>query len=103
MIAALNASEKPELKALGASMKVFKVAANIPADQPSLYMIQVTGASKTLSYNYGKIIFYSGNDPGDKYAGIFPTQEAATPIYTKIKDSFAPNGINPWPLNKVGG
>lgn len=103
IVTALNASTKPELKALGASMRIFKVAAAIPPEQPSLYMVLVTGASKDLSYNYGKIIYYSGKEPGAEYAGIFPKQEDATAVYTKIKDAIMPNGINPWPLAKIGG
>ena len=100
MIAALTGSEKAELKAFGATMKVFKVSAGTPADQPSLYVLLVTGASKELSYNYGKVIYYSGKEPGAEYAGIFPKQEDATAVYTKIKESVA--SINPWPLAKIG-
>ena len=81
-------------------MKVFKVSAGTPADQPSLYVLLVTGASKELSYNYGKVIYYSGKEPGAEYAGIFPKQEDATAVYTKIKESVA--SINPWPLAKIG-
>ncbi len=103
IITSLNASATPELKALGASMKIFKVSAPIPPEQPSLYIVLVTGASKVLSYNYGKIIYYSGKEPGTEYAGIFPKQEDATAVYTKIKDAIVPNGINPWPLAKIGG
>ena len=100
MIAALTGSEKAELKAFGATMKVFKVSAGTPADQPSLYVLLVTGASKELSYNYGKVIYYSGKEPGAEYAGIFPKQEDATAVYTKIKEAVA--SINPWPLAKIG-
>lgn len=103
IMTALNGSTKPELKALGASMRIFKVSAAIPPEQPSLYMVLVTGASKDLSYNYGKIIYYSGKEPGAEYAGIFAKQEDATAVYTKIKDAIMPNGINPWPLAKIGG
>lgn len=100
MIAALTGSEKADLKAFGATMKIFKVSAGTPADQPSLYVLMVTGASKDLSYNYGKVIYYSGKEPGADYAGIFPKQEDATAVYTKIKESVA--SINPWPLAKIG-
>ena len=101
LLGALNGSAKPELKAFGATMKLFKVSAGTPADQPSLYVLLVTGASKDLSYNYGKIIYYSGKEPGTTYAGIYEKQEEATAVYTKIKDSVA--SINPWPLAKIGG
>lgn len=101
MLSNLNGSAKPDLKALGASMKLFKVSAGTPADQPALYVLMVTGASKELSYNYGKILYYSGKEPGAAYSGIFEKQEDATAVYTKIKDSVA--SINPWPLAKIGG
>jgi hypothetical protein len=101
MLSALNGSAKPELKAFGATMKLFKVSAGTAADQPSLYVLQVTGASKELSYNYGKILYYSGKEPGTAYSGIFEKQEDATAVYSKIKDSVA--SINPWPLAKIGG
>ena len=61
----------------------------------------VTAAAKDLSYNYGKIIYYSGKEPGTAYSGIYEKQEDATAVYTKIKDSVA--SINPWPLAKIGG
>lgn len=101
LLTALNGSAKPELKAFGATMKLFKVSAGTPADQPSLYVLLVTGADKSLSYNYGKILYYSGKEPGTAYSGIFEKQEEATAAYTKIKDSVA--SINPWPLAKIGG
>ena len=101
MLSALNSSEKPELKAFGGTMKLFKVSAGTAADQPSLYVVLVTGASKDLSYNYGKILYYSGKEPGTAYAGIFKTQEEAAAAYGKIKDAVA--SINPWPLAKIGG
>lgn len=102
MMAALAGSEKAELKAFAGTMKLFKVAST-PADQPSLYVLMVSGASKELSYNYGKIIYYSGAEPGAAYAGIYEKQDDATAVYTKIKDAVMPNGINPWPLAKIGG
>lgn len=101
VLTTLNGSAKPELKALGGSMKLFKVSAGTPADQPALYVLLITGASKELSYNYGKIIYYSGKEPGATYAGIFEKQDDATAAYNKIKDAVA--SINPWPLAKIGG
>ncbi len=101
MLKAMAASDKPGIKEQGASMHLFKVAVDMPAEQPSIYMLQISGVSKTLSYNYGKIIFYAGNEPGAAYAGIFATQEAATPVYTKLKDSIL--NLTPWPLAKIGG
>lgn len=101
MMKAMAASTKPGVPELGASMHLFKVKAEMPADGPSLYMLNVTGTSKTLSYNYGKIIYYAGAEPGDAYAGIFPTQPDATAVYTKLKDSIL--NITPWPLAKIGG
>lgn len=100
MMKTMAASDKPGVKEMAATMHMFKVKVDIPADQPSIYMLNVTGTSKTLSYNYGKIIYYAGGEPAAAYAGIYPTQDAATAVYTKLKDAIA--NITPWPLAKVG-
>lgn len=80
MLAALAASEKPELKAFGGSIMIRKANTGAPADAPSLYLMMVTGASKELSYNWGKIIYYSGKDPvaGTEPAMIFPSVKMPT-------------------------
>lgn len=97
---ALAASAKPGMKELGASMQLHKLAAPPVAGQPVIYVMWITPTSKEFSYVYGKIIYYSGKEPGDKYDGIFEKQEDATAAYTKLKDAIV--SINPFPLSKIG-
>ena len=66
-----------------------------------IYVLWISPVSKEFSYVYGKILFYSGKEPGDKYDGIFEKQEDATAVYNKLKDSIV--NINPFPLSKIGG
>ena len=101
IFAALAASTKPGMKELGASMALHKLAVPPQAGQPLVYVMWIANPSKDLSYVYGKILYYSGKEPGDKYDGIFEKQEDATAAYTKLKDSIV--AINPFPLSKVGG
>jgi len=97
---ALASSAKPELVAHGKSMTLSKVDAPIPADQPSLYVLQIHGASKDLSYNVGLILFYSGKPQGAAYDGIMPKQEDAMAIYKKVQDNIS--SMTPWPLKTIG-
>ena len=101
MFTALAASAKPGMKELGASMQLHKLAVPPQAGQPVIYVMWISPASKDFSYVYGKILFYSGKEPGDKYDGIFEKQEDATAAYNKLKESIV--SINPFPLAKIGG
>jgi hypothetical protein len=101
MFTALAASAKPGMKELGASMHLHKLVAPPQAGQPVIYVLWISPVSKEFSYVYGKILFYSGKEPGDKYDGIFEKQEDATAVYNKLKDSIV--NINPFPLSKIGG
>jgi len=101
MFAALAASTKPGMKELGASMALHKLAAPPQPGQPAIYVMWIANPSKDFSYVYGKILYYSGKEPGDKYDGIFEKQEDATAAYTKLKDSIV--SINPFPLTKIVG
>ena len=88
----LTGSDKPDWKALGDSMAIWKVAGSgAAADQPAIYVLQINPASKTLSYDPGKILFATG--------GLWE-RAAADPIYKKIVDSLAA-GFNVLPLAKV--
>jgi hypothetical protein len=88
----LAASDKPDWKALGDSMSLWKVASvGAAADAPAIYVLQVNPASKTLSYDPGKILFATG--------GLWE-RAVADPIYKKIVDSLAA-GFNVLPLAKV--
>jgi hypothetical protein len=104
MMGKLSSSAKPEVKALGASMSLSK--ATVPGDN-ALYVLSIHGASKDLSYNWGKIIYYSGKEPGAAYDGIFEKQEDATPVYKQINDSIIVAGgaqqVSVLPLTKIGG
>jgi hypothetical protein len=88
--AGLVKSEKPELKELGESLKIFKVDAAGPTVN---YIFSLTPPSKTQSYDPTKILFESG---------AFSRDEADT-IYGKLKDCYTPSGISTIPLVKVGG
>lgn len=99
MFTALAASTKPGMKELGASMALHKLAVTPQAGQPVIYVMWIANPSKDFSYVYGKILYYSGKEPGDKYDGIFEKQDDATAAYTKLKDSIV--SINPFPLSKV--
>ncbi len=101
LLAQMAVTAKPGMKELGASMQLSKLAVPAQAGQPVVYLMWIQTPSKDLSYVYGKILFYSGKEQGDKYDGIFEKQEEATAVYQKLFGSIA--AINPFPLNKVGG
>ena len=101
MLAALGKSAKPELVAHGKTMTLQKIDVPFPADQPTLYVLAIHGASKDLSYNVGLILFYSGLPQGTVYSGILPTQEEALAIYNKVQGNIT--NMTVWPLKKVGG
>ncbi len=89
--AGLVKSEKPELKELGESIKIFKVDA--PPGATVNYFFSLTPPSKTQSYDPTKILFESG---------AFSRDEADV-IYGKLKDCYTAQGISTIPLVKVGG
>jgi hypothetical protein len=90
--AGLIKSEKPELKELGESIKIYKVDA--PAGATVSYIFNLSPPSKTQSYDPTKILFESG---------AFSREEADV-IYAKLKDSYtATTPISTIPLVKVGG
>ncbi len=100
IFAQLAVTTKPGMKELGESMQLNKIAAPTQAGQPVIYLMYIQNPSHELSYVYGKILFYSGKDPGEKYDGIFEKQEDATPIYQKLLAAIV--NITPWPLAKLG-
>lgn len=101
LLAQMAVTAKPGMKELGASMQLSKLAAPAVAGQPAVYLMWIQTPSKEFSYVYGKILFYSGKEQGDKYDGIFEKQEDATAIYQKLFGAIS--GINPFPVNKIGG
>lgn len=90
----LVASEKPELKALGESMTMFKSevpAQNVPGvGMISTYYFVLQPASKTNSYDPSKLLYESGD--------LFPRAEADV-IFNKLAESLA--GIGAQPLRKL--
>ena len=93
----LSKSDKPDLKELGESIKVFKVnvagapAAPGAAPQPAVYIFYFAPPSKSLSYEPTKILYESK---------LFERAEADA-IYKKIADAFV--GLSSWPMAKVIG
>jgi hypothetical protein len=104
MLTALNGSAKPELKALGGSMTLSKAQITSPN---AMYVLNIHGASKTLSYAWGKIIYYSGGEASATPAMIVEKREDADAMFKQIGDSIATAGgapqVSVLPLVKIGG
>jgi hypothetical protein len=104
MLTALGASAKPELKALGASMTLSKADIQSPN---AMYILAIHGASKDLSYAWGKIIYYSGGEASATPAMIVEKREDADAMFKQIGDSIVMAGgapqVSVLPLKKIGG
>jgi hypothetical protein len=87
----LAASDKPDLKELGESLKIFKASVPAGPDQPVVYVMEMNPASKTLSYDPAHILYTPD---------MWPREEADA-LFKKIADSIA--NISALPLVKVGG
>jgi hypothetical protein len=90
--AKLQGSDKPDLKELGDSLKIFKVSAETPAGNPIIFVFQLNPPSKTMSYDPGKILYESG----------LWERKDADPLYAKVGAGVLA-GLNVLPLAKVGG
>jgi len=87
----LAASDKPGLKELAASLKIYKVDGT-PAGQPQMYFFTADPASKTNSYNITTLLF-------DPAVGLF-TRAEADALWTPVgSDAFAT--INSIPTVKL--
>jgi hypothetical protein len=84
----LEASDKPDIKALGDSLMMYKVDAQTP--NGVFYVFYLNPPSKTNSYSPTAILYDSG---------AFTREEADT-IFAKLKDCY--QQIQPWPLVKIG-
>ena len=85
--AKLAASDKPELKELGESFKIYKLDVTpVPADGQTYFFI-ADPASKTNSYNPTALLF-----------ALYPDAEARA-LFTKVNDSLA--AVNAFPLKKL--
>ena len=86
----LAASTKPELQQQAASLKMFKLAVDLPAGQNPIYVFYIEPVPGT-TFDPTKILFESGAFERAK----------ADELYAKLKDSYAE--IRPWPLVAFGG
>ena len=85
----LAASDKPELKALGESFKIFKLDVTpVPADGQTYFFI-ADPASKTSTYNITWLLFTSG----------LYTRAEADAIFPKVQESIVQ--VNAFPLKKL--
>jgi hypothetical protein len=85
----LAASEKPELKALGDSLKVYR-APGEPTPQGYTYFFVADPASKQLSYSPSPFLLFE--------AGLFEDAQARA-LFDQLNGAL--NGINPLPLNRA--
>ena len=87
----MSGSDKPDIKAAGESMKLFKVDGPPSADTGFTYLTVIDLASKATSYSPTWVLFESG---------LFERADADM-IYNKLKDTYIK--IVPWPMGKIGG
>jgi len=85
----LAASEKPDLKALGDSLKVYKAPGD-PTPQGVTYFFVADPVSKSLTYSPSPFLLFE--------AGLFEDAEART-LFEQLNGAL--NGINPLPLNNA--
>jgi hypothetical protein len=88
----LVASDNPELKAVGDSLRVYKQAAAAEAGKPVTYFSHVYPASKTVSYNPSFLMFSAKKADGMPF---FERAEADE-LYKLLIDAVA--GVNALPL-----
>jgi hypothetical protein len=88
--AKLAASDKPDLKAFGENLKIYKLDAPPNAQTGVTYLFICDPASKTQSYSPTELLFKSG----------VWTREEADALFAKLKDCY--NQIVPWPLVRIG-
>ena len=102
MLAALAASPKPELKALGASMTLSKAQIANP-----MYLLSIHGVQKNMSYAWGKIIYFSGGEQSATPSMIVEKREDADLMFKQIGESIVIAGgaaqVSVLPLVKIGG
>ena len=91
ILAKLAASDKPNLRELGASIKILKPSAPA-AGQPVSYFILGDPASKTTSYNPVYLLYESGLVPRDEGDALFkrlPTDNISALPLKKIQAAGA--------------
>ena len=82
-------SDKPDLKAMGDALKVYKMPG--AAGQPVSYLFLADPASKTLTYQPSPYLLFD--------SGLFPERKEATELFDKLSATIA--GINPMPLSII--
>jgi hypothetical protein len=85
----LAASDKPDLKALGDSLRIYKVE-GAPTPDGQLYFFVADPASKTTSYGLSPFLLFN--------SGLF-TRAEADELFKKVNTAIA--GLNAIPLKKL--
>lgn len=88
--AKMIASDKPDIKAAGEGMKMFKVDGPPSADTGYTYITVIENVSKGTSYSPTWVLYESG---------LFERTDAQA-VYDKLKDTYV--RIVPWSMAKVG-
>lgn len=88
--AGLAASEKPEFQQQAASLKMYKLATELPAGSNAIYVFALDPIAQGKTYDPVKILFESG---------VFERAKADE-LYARLKDAYA--RITPWPLAAFG-
>ena len=94
LLTKLSAADKPELKAIGDNLKVYKVDGPV-GPQGVTYILHVDPASSASSYSPTELLYYAQTAAGTT---IF-TREEADGLYKRLQS--ASNSINPLPLQKI--
>ena len=86
----LAASDKPEFQQQAASLKMYKLATELPAGSNAIYVFALDPIAQGKTYDPVKILFESG---------VFERAKADE-LYARLKDAYA--RITPWPLVAFG-
>lgn len=86
----LAATDKPDLKALGESLKVYKMPSQ--PGQPVQYLFLADPASKTASYAPSPFLLYE--------SGLFTERKESDELFAKLNGTLGGN-INPMPLTVI--
>ena len=101
----ISASGNDDMKGAMSGVTLYKIDVPQTPDKPALYVIYVNPVSKTMSYDFGKLLYVQNPPAADAPAGTQGAyvldRKVVDPIYTKLHDAVV--GINPWPLKKIGG
>jgi len=82
----MASSDKPDLKAMGDGLKVYKMPAQ--PGQPVRFLLLADPSSKTLTYEPSPFLIYN--------SGLFPERKEAEEVYNKLAATI--QGLEPMPL-----